>query len=95
MSKLRVLIIEDNVDLCANLWDFLESRGHTVDAAHDGAKGLRMATSEDYDVIVLDLSLPTMDGIEICRKLRMDAGKSTPVLILSARDTLEDKLIGF
>jgi DNA-binding response OmpR family regulator len=92
---MQVLIVEDNVDLCANMWDFLESRGHTLDAAHDGASGLNRATEHDYDVIVLDLSLPIIDGVEVCRRLRTEVGKSTPILILTARDTLEDKLDGF
>ena len=92
---MQVLIVEDNVDLCANMWDFLESRGYTVDAAHDGASGLNRATEHDYDVIVLDLSLPIVDGLEVCRRLRTEVGKSTPILILTARDTLEDKLHGF
>ncbi len=90
-----VLIVEDNVDLCANMWDFLESRGHTIDAAHDGTSGLNAATERDYHVIVLDLTLPQIDGLEVCRRLRTEAGKSTPILMLTARDTLEDKLRGF
>ena len=94
-KKMDVLIIEDNVDLCANMWDFLESRGHTVDAAHDGASGLRSATEREYDVIVLDLGLPGIDGLAICRRLRMDENWTTPILMLTARDTLEDKLTGF
>ena len=92
---MHVLIVEDNVDLCANMWDFLESRAHTIDTAHDGASGLDRATEHDFDVIVLDLSLPIIDGVEVCRRLRTDAGKSTPILILTARDTLEDKLCAF
>lgn len=87
-----VLIVEDNIDLCANMWDFLEARGHTIDAAHDGISGLNAATERDYDAIVLDLTLPQIDGVEVCRRLRSEAGKLTPILILTARDTLEDKL---
>lgn len=90
-----VLIVEDNVDLCANTWDFLESRGHTVDAAYDGASGLNAATEHDFDIIVLDLKLPNIDGLEVCRRLRTDIGKSTPILMLSVKDALEDKLRGF
>lgn len=95
MDGIDVLIIDDNVDLCANLWDFLESKGHTVDAAHDGAVGLQMASEREYGAIVLDLGLPVIDGLEICRRLRMDADWSTPILMLTARDSLEDKLMGF
>ena len=92
---MRVLIIEDNPDIAANIGDFLEDRGHTVDFAGDGVTGLHLAVVNDFDAIVLDLALPGMDGLEVCRKLREDAGKETPVLMLTARDRLEDKLAGF
>lgn len=92
---MRVLIIEDNSDLAANIFDYLEARGHTPDAAGDGITGLHLAVTQDYDVIVLDVMLPGMDGFTLCRKLREEAGKPTPVLMLTAKDTLDDKLAGF
>lgn len=92
---MRVLIIEDNPDIAANLGDYLEDQGHTVDFAGDGVTGLHLAVVNDFDAIVLDLALPGMDGLEVCRKLRSDADKDTPVLMLTARDRLEDKLAGF
>ena len=92
---MRVLIIEDNPDIAANLGDYLEDHGHTVDFAGDGVTGLHLAIVNDFDSIVLDLALPGMDGLEVCRKLRSEAGKDTPVLMLTARDRLEDKLAGF
>ena len=92
---MRVLIIEDNPDIAANLGDYLEDHGHTVDFAGDGITGLHLAVVNDFDAIGLDLALPGMDGLEVCRKLRADAGKDTPVLMLTARDRLEDKLAGF
>lgn len=92
---MHVLIIEDNSDLAANIFDYLEARGHTPDAAGDGITGLHLAVTQDYDVIVLDVMLPGMDGFTLCRKLREEAGKQTPVLMLTAKDTLEDKLAGF
>lgn len=92
---MRVLIIEDNPDIAANLGDYLEDHGHTVDFAGDGITGLHLAVVNDFDSIVLDLALPGMDGLEVCRKLRSEAGKETPVLMLTARDRLEDKLAGF
>jgi DNA-binding response OmpR family regulator len=92
---MRILIIEDNPDIAANIGDYLEDRDHVVDFAGDGITGLHLAVVEDFDAIVLDLSLPGMDGLEVCRKLREEAGKSTPVLMLTARDRLEDKLLGF
>lgn len=95
MQNLRVLIIEDDSDLAANLYDYLESKGHTADAAGDGVTGLHLAISNDYDVIVLDIMMPGMDGLTVCRKLRDEAHKHTPVLMLTAKDTLNDKLSGF
>jgi DNA-binding response OmpR family regulator len=91
----RVLIIEDDPAIAANLYDFLEARGHAVDAAADGVTGLHLAVTGGFDAIVLDVGLPGMDGITLCRKLRDEAHNDTPVLILTARDTLEDKLRGF
>lgn len=93
--EMRVLIIEDNSDIAANIGDYLEDRGHVVDYAGDGVTGLHLAVVNDFDAIVLDLMLPGMDGIEVCRKLRSEARKQTPVLMLTARDTLNDKLVGF
>ncbi len=92
---MRILVIEDNRDIAANLGDYLEDRGHTVDFAADGVTGLHLAVVNDFDAIVLDLNLPGMDGLEVCRKLRQDARKQTPVLMLTARDALEQKLAGF
>jgi len=92
---MRILVIEDHSDLAANLGDYLEDRGHTVDFAADGVTGLHLAVVHSFDAIVLDLNLPGMDGLEVCRKLRHDGHKQTPVLMLTARDTLESKLKGF
>jgi DNA-binding response OmpR family regulator len=93
-APLRVLVVEDDPDLAANLVDYLAARGHLVDAAGDGLTGLRLATHEKFDVIVLDLILPGLDGLTLCRRLRAEAGILTPVLMLTARDTLEDKVAG-
>jgi DNA-binding response OmpR family regulator len=91
---MHLLVVEDNPDLVANLIDFLGDRGHTVDVAYNGYAGLGFALENKYDAIVLDLMLPGIDGLEVCAKLR-NAGTSTPVLMLTARDSLEDKLDGF
>lgn len=90
----RVLIVEDQRDIAANIWDFLERRGYTVDHAADGEAGLAHALSGGFDVIVLDLGLPRLDGLDLCRRLR-EAGRGVPVLMLTARDTLDDKLRGY
>ena len=92
---MRVLIIEDDPAIAANLYDFLEARGHTVDAAADGVTGLHLAVAHPFDAILLDLGLPGIDGIALCRKLREEARLDTPILMLTARDTLDDKLKGF
>jgi DNA-binding response OmpR family regulator len=91
---MRVLIIEDNRDLASNMFDFLEAKGHVVDAAGDGITGMHLALVNQYDAIVLDLMLPGMDGITLCRKLREEGGKTTPVLMITARDSLDDKIAG-
>ena len=91
---MRILIIEDNPDIAANIGDYLEEKGHAVDFAGDGITGLHLAVTGEADVIVLDLMLPGMDGLDICRKLRQEAARSTPILMLTARDTLEDKVAG-
>jgi len=92
---MRILIIEDDPDIASNLYDFLEAAGHTVDAAPDGITGLHLASSGQFDCILLDLGLPRLDGNTLCRRLREDAHVETPVLMITARDTLDDKLKGF
>jgi len=91
----RLLIIEDDPAIAANLYDYFEERGHVVDAAADGVTGLHLAITGGFDAIVLDLGLPGMDGYTLCRKLRDEARNDTPVLMLTAHDTLQDKLEGF
>ena len=92
---MRVLIVEDNPDIVANLYAFLEPIGYTLDCAVSGFAGLARAAEGDYDAIVLDLMLPGLDGLDLCRKLRNELRQTTPILILTARDTVLDKLAGF
>ncbi|MDT8437655.1 MAG: response regulator transcription factor [Wenzhouxiangellaceae bacterium] len=92
---MRILIIEDNRDIAANMGDYLSDCGHAVDYAYDGITGLHLAVVNTFDAIVLDLMLPGLDGLEVCRKLREEGRKETPVLMLTARDQLDDKLAGF
>ncbi len=92
---MRVLVIEDNRDVAANVGDFLEARGHEADYAYDGVVGLHLAVTQPFDVIILDLGLPGMDGLTLCRRLRRDAASDVPVLMLTARVMLSDKLEGF
>lgn len=91
---MRVLIIEDNRDLASVMFDFLEAKGHILDAAEDGITGMHLAMANQYDVIVLDQVLPGMDGITICRKLRERDGKTTPILMITGCDSLDDKIAG-
>lgn len=92
---MRILVVEDNQDIAANVGDYLEALGHSVDYALDGISGMHLALTREFDVLVLDLMLPGMDGLTLCRKLRAEARRDTPVLMLTARDTLPDKLAGF
>jgi DNA-binding response OmpR family regulator len=92
---MKLLIIEDNRSLVANLFEYFEARGHVLDAAPDGLTGMHLALNGDYDAIVLDLMLPRIDGVELCRKLRLDGRLQTPLVMLTARDSLGDKLLGF
>jgi len=91
----KLLIIEDNHSLVANLFEYFEGRGHTLDAAPDGLTGLHLAVTHQYDAIVLDWMLPRLDGPTLVQKLRNEADSHVPVIMLTARDELPDKLIGF
>lgn len=92
---MRVLIIEDDLDIATNLYDYLEGRGHSVDFARDGVSGLHLAVSQPFDAIVLDLGLPGISGLCVCSKLRREASIDIPVLALTARDLLDDKEAAF
>lgn len=89
-----ILLIEDNRNISEMVGEYLERRGFRVDYASDGSQGYQQAVEDSFDVIILDLMLPRMDGLELCRRLRQEAKKSTPVLMLTARDTLDDKIRG-
>ena len=91
---MHVLIIEDNPDLAANVCDYLEAKGHSADTAGDGISGLHLAVTLDYDAIVLDVMLPGMDGFTLCKRLREEARRDTPVLMLTALDALDDRVAG-
>ncbi|MDJ0881564.1 MAG: response regulator transcription factor [Gammaproteobacteria bacterium] len=89
-----VLLIEDHKDIAEMVIAFLQSRNYEVDYAADGITGLHLAVTNRYDCIVLDLMLPGIDGIDVCQKIREEARKNTPIIMLTARDTLEDKITG-
>lgn len=91
---MRVLVVEDNLDIQANIAEFLEP-DYVLDFAYNGDHGLELALANDYDVIVLDLMLPRRDGIDLCKAYKSEANLQAPILMLTARDTLEDKEVGF
>ena len=90
---MRVLLIEDDVTIARLLKEGLEDESYAVDVANDGSEGYRTAVADDYDVIILDIMLPEMNGYEVCRALRND-GNKTPILMLTARDAERDTVEG-
>lgn len=92
---MRLLVIEDNRNLIANLFDYFEARGHVLDVAPDGVTGLHLAATHAYDAILLDWMLPRMEGPEVLRRLREEHRSEVPVIMLTARDELPDKIAGF
>lgn len=91
---MRLLVVEDDKDLNRQIVSALEAAGYAVDKAHDGEDGLYLGETEPYDAVILDLGLPTVDGVTILNAWRR-AGKTMPVLILTARDRWSDKVAGF
>lgn len=91
----NILIVEDQQDLAANIGDFLEMGGFITDYAADGLAAMRLLSDNHYDAVVLDIMLPNIDGFEVCNRLRSELHLDTPVIMLTARDQLEDKLTGF
>ena len=93
-ANATILLVEDHDDLAATIGGYMENSGFAMDYAADGSIALNLLEDNHYDLIVLDLMMPKVDGLKVCRKLR-DRGDSTPILMLTARDSLEDKLEGF
>ena len=91
---MRILVIEDNRDILANVLDYLQLKGFSVDCAQDGLSGLHLASTGHYDLIVLDIMLPGIDGYQLCKRLREDGQNDVPILMLTARDALDDRLQG-
>jgi DNA-binding response OmpR family regulator len=90
-----ILLVEDNSDLASNIIDYLEALGHRLHYAADGEAGLREALVRPVDIVLLDLALPNRDGLSVCAEIRRRADRRVPILMLTARDTLDDKLAGF
>lgn len=92
---MHLLLIEDNADIAANIAEYFEPRGDSVDLAEDGNQGLSKALAHPHDAIVLDLMLPGIDGLSVCRQLRQAGRTQVPILMLTAKDLLADKIEGF
>lgn len=90
-----ILLVEDNADVASNIIDYLEVLGHRLHYAADGEAGLREAMLNRIDIVLLDLALPNRDGLSVCAEIRRRADRRVPILMLTARDTLNDKLAGF
>lgn len=90
---MKVLVVEDEKKVASFIKKGLASEGYSADLATDGEEGFFLANENDYDLIIMDIMLPKMDGITLCRKLRAKK-RSTPIIMLSAKDTVEDRVAG-
>lgn len=90
---MRILIVEDEHKIATSIKKGLEQEAYVVDIAYDGIEGFDLASSEPFDLIILDLMLPGMDGLTLCKKLRA-SGKHTPILMLTAKGQVEDRVEG-
>lgn len=94
-QKLQILLVEDQASIASNIADYMEEKGHVLDFATQGEQGLSLALSNFYDLIILDINLPLMDGLTVCQQLREKADRHIPILMLTARDSIDDKIAGF
>jgi DNA-binding response OmpR family regulator len=91
---MRILVVEDEHKIANSIKTGLEQESFAVDVAYDGETGYGLAVTEEYDIIILDLMLPKIDGMEICRLLRQEENIHTPILILTAKGEIEDRVKG-
>jgi len=91
----RVLIVEDDTTIAGNLYGYLQGQGYLLDAAYDGHAALALLAEQRFDAVVLDVGLPGLSGYEVLSRLRGKLAQAVPVLVLTSRDLLEDKLAGF
>jgi len=92
---MRILVVEDNPDILATVVDYLSLKGFEVDAIHNGRMALALIAQNRYDLLVLDIGLPGLDGLGLCTELRLRERSALPIIMLTARDTLDDRLLGF
>ena len=90
----RVLIVDDEINLAEGIRENLDIEGYTTAVAHDGAEGLERLLNEDFDLVLLDVMMPKLDGLQVCAKLR-ESGNQTPVLFLTVRNDADDRIRGF
>ncbi|WP_308363924.1 MULTISPECIES: response regulator transcription factor [unclassified Microbulbifer] len=95
MIPLKILLIEDNPTIARQVGEFLQAHGWQLDFAHNGRLGIGLALEQIYDLVILDLNLPDIDGLDVCRQIREGAQVNIPVLMLTARDAFADKAQGF
>lgn len=94
-TQMKLLLLEDNLALASSLGEYLEALGCCLDYAYSGRACLELVNQDQYDILILDIAMPGIDGLEVCRQIRQELQISTPILFLTARDTIEDKIIGF
>jgi DNA-binding response OmpR family regulator len=94
-GSLTILVVEDHPTIARQIVEFLDGLKWQTDHAATGALAIELATREAYDVVLLDLNLPDLDGLEVCRAIKARAPRNVPVLMLTARDAFEDKARGF
>lgn len=92
---MKILVVEDNQQIMETLCDFLELKGHQVDCAYHGEAALTILQQQHFDTIIMDIMMPKLDGVQTVTKLRRDYHVNTPILFLTARDHLDDKLAAF
>lgn len=92
---MNILLIEDNHRIASLIMTFIEAQGWQIDYASTGELGIKLALANTFDVIILDLNLPDVDGLEVCQKIKTQGESNTPILMLTARDAFEDKEKGF
>ncbi|KGJ93651.1 response regulator transcription factor [Colwellia psychrerythraea] len=93
--SLYILVVEDQQSIAQNIANYMEAKGHILDFATQGDQGLALALTHHYDLVILDLNLPVMDGLEVCKQLREHAHHHVPIIMLTARDSIDDKITGF
>lgn len=94
-QSLYILVVEDQQSIAQNIADYMENKGHVLDFASQGDQALELVLTNHYDLVILDLNLPAMDGLEVCKQVRTQASHHVPIIMLTARDSIDDKISGF